>query len=74
VVDHYGYPREAVAISMNILDRFSANAGLNKKLHQVRGCEGEAKTVRGWTECMFLLASATTTPMFNITLFIIANV
>ncbi|GMH83653.1 hypothetical protein TrVE_jg11392 [Triparma verrucosa] len=35
VVDHYGYPREAVAISMNILDRFSANAGLNKKLHQL---------------------------------------
>jgi len=35
VVDHYGYPREAVAVSMNILDRFSANAGLNRKLHQL---------------------------------------
>jgi len=35
VVDHYGYPREAVAVSMNILDRFSANAGFNKKLHQL---------------------------------------
>lgn len=41
MVDHYGYPREAVAVSMNILDRFSANAGLNRKLHQVSGGGGE---------------------------------